>query len=97
MEEAPVVFATSGALEAYVNIVCSHTLRPGVSHVDLAVGIVASTRKNKAPRPTHNRSSPLFPLGRRFQELPLGRQRGLVRRLATREPPPAIFRQLLLP
>ena len=97
MEEAPIAFATSGALEAYVNMVRSHTLRPGVFHVDLAVGIVASTRKNQAPRPTHNRSSPLFPLGCRFQKLPLGWQSGLVHRLATREPPPAIFRQLLLP
>jgi len=79
MEEAPVAFATSGALEAYVNVVCSLTLRPGIFHVDLAVGIVASTRKNQAPRPTHNRTSPLFPLGRRFQKLPLGRKSGLVR------------------
>ena len=30
MEEAPIAFATSGALEAYVNMVRSHTLRPGV-------------------------------------------------------------------
>ena len=97
MEETPVAFATSGALEAYVNMVCSHTLRPGVFHADLAIGIITSTRKNQAPRPTHKRSSPLFPLGRRFQELPLGRQSDLVRQLATREPPPAIFRQLLLP
>ena len=97
MEEAPVAFATSGALEAYVNMVRSRALCPGVFRVNLAVGIVVSTWKNQAQRPNHNRSSPLFPLGRRFQELPLGRQSGLIRWLATREPPPAIFRQLLLP
>lgn len=49
MEEAPVAFATSGALETYVNMVHSRALRAGVSHVDLSVlGIVASTRKNQA-------------------------------------------------
>ena len=97
MEEAPIAFATSGVLETYVNMVRSRTLRPGVYHVYLSVGIVAPTRKNQAPRPTHDRSSPLFPLGRCFQELPLGRQSGLIRQLAIREPPPAFFRQLLVP
>lgn len=40
MEEAPVAFATSVALEAYVNMVRSYALRPCIFHVDLAVGIV---------------------------------------------------------
>ena len=64
MEEVPLTFATSGALEDYVNMARSRVLCPGVFRVDLTVGIG---------------SSPLFPLGRRFQELPLGRQTGLVR------------------
>lgn len=81
MEEARVAFVTVGALEAYVNKVRSQAFHRLFMLISL-LGIVASTRKNQAHHPTRRRTSLLFSLGRRFQELPLGWQSALVHRLA---------------